>query len=288
MKKDTVSGEKTAQGGHEMSLYLKDIKGIPLLTVQEEWELGRRIQKGDKEALKKLVESNLRFVIKIAKRYANYGIELMDLINEGNLGLIEAAKRFDPDRNVRFTSYAVWWIRQAIFKHLSDSRFICRISPKIAQINYQAATALARHKSAADSVELKDLAEEIGVSEINLKNALSVVRETTSLDEIVVDRNGRADELFLKDIIPDSRPLPDEETVKTERRRLVESALRGLTTREEKIMRLRFGFDGPGLTLFEIGKRLGLSRERIRQIEKIALNKIRKLKNPALKDYATV
>ena len=130
-----------------MRLYLKEISKIPLLTAEEEKELGRRVQKRDRDALQKLIESNLRFVIKIAKKYRKSGLPFLDLINEGNIGLMEAARRFDPDRGVRFTSYAVWWIRQAILHYLSQASQVFRVSPKTANILYRVATTLAKKQA---------------------------------------------------------------------------------------------------------------------------------------------
>src|SRR5207249_4884473 len=128
MKTTGYSIEKS--GNREMRLYLKEISKIPLLTVDEEKELAVRAKNGDRDAVQKLIESNLRFVIKIAKKYTKSGMPLLDLINEGNVGLMEAARRFDPDRNVRFTSYAVWWIRQAILHYLADASHAFRVSPR--------------------------------------------------------------------------------------------------------------------------------------------------------------
>src|SRR3989304_8276201 len=156
-----------------MRLYLKEISRIPLLTVDEERALGYRAQCGDKEALQKLIESNLRFVIKIAKKYRKSGLPFLDLINEGNIGLIEAARRFDPERKVRFTSYAVWWIRQAILHYLSQASHVYRISPKTANILCRVATTLSRKRSELNEIPSREvLAQEIGVSLKELNAAL--------------------------------------------------------------------------------------------------------------------
>src|SRR3990170_5811517 len=145
MKQRVVSKDKSINKA--MRLYLREISRIPLLTPEEEKALGYLAKKGDKEALQKLIESNLRFVIKIAKKYRKSGLPFLDLINEGNIGLIEAAKRFDPERNVRFTSYAVWWIRQAILHYLSQASQVYRLAPKTANILYRVATTLSRKRS---------------------------------------------------------------------------------------------------------------------------------------------
>ena len=147
MQKTTTMNSKDKALNKAMRLYLKEISKIPLLTADEEKALGYRVQAGDKEALQKLIESNLRFVIKIAKKYRKSGLPFLDLINEGNVGLIEAAKRFDPERKVRFTSYAVWWIRQAILHYLSQASQVYRLSPKTANILYRVATTLSKRRS---------------------------------------------------------------------------------------------------------------------------------------------
>jgi len=137
-------GTKSRKYDREIRLYLKEISRIPMLTVEEEQELGYRVQAGDPVALQKLIESNLRFVIKIAKKYWGFGLPLLDLINEGNVGLIEAAKRFDPSKNVRFTSYAVWWIRQAILQTFYDMGRALRLPARITQMVYKAGLSFSR------------------------------------------------------------------------------------------------------------------------------------------------
>src|SRR3990172_33083 len=171
-----------------MRLYLKEISKIPLLTVEEERALGYRARLGDKEALQKLIESNLRFLIKIAKKYRKSGLPFLDLINEGNIGLIEAARRFDPERKVRFTSYAVWWIRQAILHYLSQASHVYRISPKTANILYRVATTLYKKRSEQNETPSREaLALEIGVSLRELNASLEATAGTLSLDQPIDD-----------------------------------------------------------------------------------------------------
>lgn len=268
-----------------MRLYLKEISKIPLLTAEEEKELGRRVQKGDREALQKLIESNLRFVIKIAKKYRKSGLPFLDLINEGNIGLMEAARRFDPDRGVRFTSYAVWWIRQAILHYLSQASQVFRVSPKTANILYRVATTLAKKRSQENETPTREaLAAEIGVTQNELNAALEAAAGTLSLDHPIDDSG----DLVLGDTLEQNRVVSaDVQTVNHHLKEQIGESLGSLTQMEERVLRLRFGLDDDDpLTLKEIGDRMNLSRERIRQIEAQALGKLRRSSTaPALQSY---
>lgn len=274
----TVSSNKEKSFNLAMRLYLKEISRIPLLQADEEKELARRAQRGDREALQKMIESNLRFVIKIAKKYRKSGLPFMDLINEGNLGLIEAARRFDPERNVKFTSYAVWWIRQSILHYLSTATQAFRISPKTANILYRVATTLAKKKSELNEAPSREeLAREIGVTLKELNSSLAATAGTLSLDHPIDD----AGDLMLGDtLIQTSIPSAEDATFSEHLKGSVEKSLGVLNHMEEKVVRLRFGLDDDNpLTLKQIGDRMSLSRERIRQIEAQALNKLRKSSN---------
>ena len=268
-----------------MRLYLKEISKIPLLTQEEEKELGYRTQKGDRDALQKLIESNLRFVIKIAKKYRASGLPFLDLINEGNCGLIEAANRFDPDRGVRFTSYAVWWIRQAILHYLSRASHAFRVSPKAANIAYRVAKVLNKNKSdQIDPPSREALALEVGVSLHELNTSLEANAPTFSLDRPFDE----AGELTLSDVLEQMTiPSAEENVMATFLKDKLNLSLEGLTVMEERILRLRFGLDDDTpLTLREIGLMLNLSRERIRQIEAQALRKLREsLRESSLSSY---
>jgi RNA polymerase primary sigma factor len=283
-KKNTSKQDKSLN--RAMRLYLKEISKIPLLTAEEEKELGRRVQQhGDREALQKLIESNLRFVIKIAKKYRKSGLPFLDLINEGNIGLMEAARRFDPERGVRFTSYAVWWIRQAILHFLSQASQVFRVSPKTANILYRVATTLAKRKS-EDNVTLsrEDLAKEIGVTLNELNASLEAAAGTLSLDH-PIDESG---DLVLGDTLEQHRiQSADIQTVNQHLKEQIGESLGSLSNMEEKVLRLRFGLDNDDpMTLKEIGDRMHLSRERIRQIEAQALGKLRRSSGaPALASY---
>jgi RNA polymerase primary sigma factor len=275
MQKTTTMNSKDKALNKAMRLYLKEISKIPLLTADEEKALGYRVQAGDKEALQKLIESNLRFVIKIAKKYRKSGLPFLDLINEGNVGLIEAARRFDPDRKVRFTSYAVWWIRQAILHYLSQASQVYRLSPKTANILYRVATTLSKRRSEQnENLSREALALEIGVSLKELNASLEATAGTLSLDH-PIDENG---DLTLGDAL-EQRSIPSAETRSAGifLKEQVARSLGKLSAMEEKVLRLRFGLDDDNpLTLKQIGDKMSLSRERIRQIEAQALNKLRK------------
>jgi RNA polymerase primary sigma factor len=272
-KARTISKDKSLNKA--MRLYLKEISKIPLLTVEEEKALGYRTQAGDKEALQKMIESNLRFVIKIAKKYRKSGLPFLDLINEGNVGLIEAARRFDPERKVRFTSYAVWWIRQAILHYLSQASQVFRLSPKTANILYRVATTLNKRRSEmSENPSREVLAREVGVTLKELNASLEATAGTLSLDH-PIDENG---DLTLGDALEQST-IPSAETSSATifLKEQIERSLGKLSPMEEKVLRLRFGLDDDNpLTLKQIGDRMSLSRERIRQIEAQALNKLRK------------
>jgi len=270
-----VDSNKDKSLNRAMRLYLKEISKIPLLTADEEKELGRRVQLGDKDALQKLTESNLRFVIKIAKKYRKSGLPFLDLINEGNIGLMEAARRFDPERKVRFTSYAVWWIRQAILHYLSQSSQVFRVSPKTANILYRVATTLAKRRSEdSETLTREQLAKEVGVSLNELNSSLEAAGGTLSLDHPIDE----AGDLVLGDTLEQDIIQSAEETaIQQHLKEQIEESLGSLSNMEERVLRLRFGLDTDDpMTLKEIGDKMNLSRERIRQIEAQALNKLRR------------
>jgi RNA polymerase primary sigma factor len=264
---------KAKQSSREMRLYLKEISKIPLLTAEEEKELGKLVQSGDHAALQKLVESNLRFVIKIAKKYRGFGLSFLDLINEGNLGLIEAARRFDPEKNVRFTSYAVWWIRQAILHALTNMGHPLRLPAKISNTMYRMGRTITRKTAELKrKPTMQEIAEDLGMDEHELSSMVEVAGGATSLNQ-PLDEKG---ELVLEDVLTDERVSIEGELEEQFLAKHVDEAITRLDANERKILKLRFGLDdGVSRTLKEIGDSMGLSRERIRQIEAKALNKIR-------------
>ncbi len=260
-------------GSAALKKYLREIARLPRVTPDEERELARRIQRGDKEALRRLVEANLRFVVSYAKRYRGCGLSFLDLINEGNIGLIEAAKRFDPDKNVKFITYAVWWVRQAIIHALSDQSGAFRLPQKQANLLYRIGKAEARLRNElrrAPSAE--EIAARMDVSPEEVSTLLQVAEENISLSAVIDEEHDfhLADKLHQEAI-----PPADLVLLKSSLKRLLRDALDELDEKEERVIRLRFGLDGTEpKTLKEIGEMMNLSRERIRQIEAQALKKL--------------
>jgi RNA polymerase primary sigma factor len=254
----------------ELRLYFRDVVQYPLLTAAEEKELARRGRKGDAVALQTLVVSNLRFVLKVARMYRNSGVPLPDLINEGNLGLIEAAKRFDPNRNNRFTSYAIWWIRQAIVKMLYHATLL-RHSQRTANVLYR----LAKRNitGTEDEWDAEKLSAELGFTLNELKRARIARSRILSLDSPLEGK----DDLILADVLQkDENETVLERAARRQLKEQLEQSLQHLTFREEEVLRMRYGLDHhEPRTLQEIGMLLNLSRERVRQIETRALAKLR-------------
>jgi len=261
---------------HEKGLevYFRDINRYPLLSREEEVEYARRIHAGDEDALKRLVRANLRFVVSVAKRYTGQGLQLSDLINEGNLGLLKAAGRFDEKRGYRFISYAVWWIRQAIMQALLDKSRTVRLPQN------QTALLIKIHRTRQvlqgegvpnpDSVQI---AQRLEVAVEDVRHALRSDRTELGLDDHGVD----GDERPLRETLPDEgQEPPDYQVLMRGLREDVRRALAVLTPREAEVVVLYFGLSyEEALTLHEIGQRMGLTRERIRQIKERALAKMR-------------
>jgi RNA polymerase primary sigma factor len=269
-----------------MRLYLREITKTPLLSPEEEKVLANRARSGDKEALQKLIESNLRFVIRLAKGYRLSGIPLLELINQGNIGLIEAARRFDPDREVRFTTYAAWWIRQAILQYLSQASHIFRVNPRASNVIYRLKKWMRDRQQGGEFPTREVLAQQLGVSLKELNGALEAEGAVVSLDQ-PIEENG---DLRLADTLEQNLlPAPDRAVTSALLSENVDRLLQLLTPTEQTIVRFRFGFDDDDPhTLEQIGKKLRLSRERIRQIEAKALHKLREsLGNSSLSAYTS-
>jgi RNA polymerase primary sigma factor len=254
--------------------YLKEISAYPLIDKEEEVRLAEQIRAGDRESLDKLVRSNLRFVVSVAKKYQNQGVPLSDLINEGNLGLIRAAHKFDETKGIKFISYAVWWIRQAILQALAEQSRIVRVPlnragalHRIGRRSSNLLQELGREPTA------EEIAEELDLSLEEVERTLAISQSHLSLDApVTVGEDNR-----LLDYLPDKfSPGPEDATYLHALKKTVEEALSTLKEREAKILRLYFGLDDQEpMTLEEIGAHLGITRERVRQIKEKALIRLR-------------
>ena len=266
-------------------MYLKEIGKVPLLTAEEEIELAKRMEAGDEEAKKRLAEANLRLVVSIAKRYVGRGMLFLDLIQEGNLGLIKAVEKFDYSKGFKFSTYATWWIRQAITRAIADQARTIRIPVhmvetvnKLIRVSRQLLQELGREPSP------EEIAEEMNMSVERVREILKISQEPVSLETPI----GEEEDSHLGDFIQDDNvPVPADAAAFTLLKEQLVEVLSTLTDREQKVLRLRFGLDdGRARTLEEVGKEFNVTRERIRQIEAKAL---RKLRHPSrsrkLKDY---
>jgi len=257
-----------------LATYLREIKSYPLLTRAEEAELGRRIREGDDEALDQLVCSNLRFVVSIAKRYQHHGVPLADLIDEGNIGLIRAAGRYDETRGAKFISYAVWWVRQAMAQAIADHGHVVRVPlSRTGEIYRIGRHANALRQDLGREPRADELAEDLQMTEAEISVTIPVSRGALSLDAPM----GDGSDLTLLDYLPDDVvATPDDDATNGNLADSVVSALAALPPREAKVLRMYFGFDrGDPVTLDRIGEQLGVTRERVRQIKDRALWRIR-------------
>jgi RNA polymerase primary sigma factor len=274
-KKPARPAAPRAPSGDTLNVYLSEISKYRTLTLAEEQELGRRIQQGDQDAVQRLVESNLRFVVHYAKRYRGLGLSFLDLIHEGNLGLIEAAKRFDPERNVKFISYAVWWVRQAIFHSLSEHTRIFRVPQKMAGQVSRVGGARSELQAELERAPTTDeLAAKTKLSREEVESLLQIAGGDLSLSTAV----GEDGSMELGDTLEqDSVESPEVAMMRDSFNRRLGEAVAHLDEKERQVITLRFGLDGDEpRTLQEIGELLKLSRERIRQIESKAKEKLRR------------
>ncbi len=257
-----------------MDLYLKEIGETPLLKQYQEVSLAKRIKQGDQTALDRLTKANLRFVVSVAKQYQNQGLSLADLINEGNIGLIKAAKRFDETRGFKFISYAVWWIRQAILQALAEQSRIVRLPlNRVGTLHKIGKIASALEQTFGRQPSADEIAKKLELSASEVSDTLKISNSHLSLDAPF----STSDDNSLIDVLEDElQPSPDECLLKDSLRLEIEKALDTLTPREAEVINLYFGLSHEkALTLEEIGVRFNLTRERVRQIKEKAIRRLR-------------
>jgi RNA polymerase primary sigma factor len=265
--------------------YLHEIGKVELITAEEEVELARRIRKGDKEALNKLINANLRFVVSVSKQYQNQGLSLPDLINEGNLGLIKAAQRFDETRGFKFISYAVWWIRQSILQALAEQARIVRLPlNKIGSINKINKTFAELEQRFEREPTVLEIAQALELGPNDIKESMKSAGRHVSMDAPI---NSDEEGTMYDVIYNEDNPHPDRELLNESLRKEIERALSTLTYREANIVRLYFGLNGKHPhTLEEIGEEFNLTRERVRQIKEKAIKRLKHTtRNRILKTY---
>ena len=276
MRQLKITKSITNRESASLDKYLQEIGREELVSPEEEVELAQRIQKGDKAALEKLTKANLRFVVSVAKQYQNQGLSLPDLINEGNLGLIKAAEKFDETRGFKFISYAVWWIRQSILQALAEQSRIVRLPLNQVGALNKINKALSKFEQENErQPSSEELSEMIDVSKEKISDTLRVSGRHVSVDAPFVEGEDNS----LLDVLPnDDSPMADRGLVNESLNTEIERALSTLSSREREIIKSFFGIGCQEMTLEEIGERFGLTRERVRQIKEKA---IRRLKSPS-------
>ncbi len=285
MRQLKISKQITNRESQSLDKYLQEIGKVDLLTPDEEVELAKRIRDGDPLALEKLTKANLRFVVSVAKQYQNQGLSLGDLINEGNLGLIKAAQRFDETRGFKFISYAVWWIRQSILQALAEQSRIVRLPlNRVGSLNKISKTFSELEQKYEREPSPEELAEVLDVPTNEVIDTLKISGRHVSMDAPFV----QGEENSLLDVLEnDSEDTPDAGLINDSLRREVQRALSTLTQREADVITLYFGLNGEhSMTLEEIGEKFNLTRERVRQIKEKAIRRLRHTsRSKALKPY---
>ena len=284
MRQLKITHSITNRESEALEKYLAEIGKEDLLSSDEEVELAQRIRKGDKEALERLTKANLRFVVSVAKQYQNQGLALPDLINEGNLGLIKAAEKFDETRGFKFISYAVWWIRQSILQAIAEQSRIVRLPlNQVGSMNKinQMLSKFEQENERKPSVD--EISEQIDLPEEKIDEAMQIGGRHVSVDAPFADGE---DSSLLDVLVNDDAPMADRELVIESLRSEIANALLMLNERERNIITAFYGIGQPELTLEEIGNKFGLTRERVRQIKEKAIRRLRaNTKNKILKAY---
>ena len=270
-----------------LGLYLRDISRYKPLPPREEYDMAVRIKKDDTEALNLLIKANLRFVVSVARNYQNQGMSLVDLINEGNLGLIKAAKRFDEKKNFKFISYAVWWIRQAILQGLADHSRIVKVPlNRVATIHKVGKARVNLEQKYRRLPNTSEVAEELGITEDDVTNSMKIGSSHASLDAPLSDGMSGS----LMDLMQDQKhEKADDFAMRMSQNRVINKLFNVLTDREKEVVRLYYGIDeDANYTLTEIGSRMSITRERVRQIKDIALKKLKRSKKIKNLKYSAV
>ena len=276
MRQLKITKQVTNRETASLDKYLQEIGKVDLITAEEEVELAQRIKAGDQIALEKLTKANLRFVVSVAKQYQNQGLTLPDLINEGNLGLIKAAKRFDETRGFKFISYAVWWIRQSILQALAEQSRIVRLPlNKIGSINKINKAYAKLEQEFERTPTAVELAESLDMTIDEVKQSLKNAGRHVSMDAPL--KQGDESSSTMYDVLRTGEsPAPDDQLMTESLRREIERSLKTLTPREADVIRLYFGLNGEHpMTLEEIGERFDLTRERVRQIKEKAIRRLK-------------
>jgi len=278
MRQLKITNKITARESLALDKYLSDIGKIDLLTPEEEADLARKIRAGDETALEKLTKSNLRFVVSVAKQYQNQGLSLSDLINEGNVGLMKAAKRFDETKGFKFISYAVWWIRQSILQSIVEYSRIVRLPlNKVGSYNKVNEAYMTFIQEYEREPTTEELAEALGITPKEVRDMSKGNSKHVSFDAPIKSDDGDSTML---DLTPDKSSTPDSVLLKQSLKVEVDEGLRMLTTRENEVLSAYYGLNGrQSMTLEEIGEMYGLTRERVRQIKERAIRRLRKSYN---------
>lgn len=277
----TIVGYADDVSDDSVRLYLREIGKIPLLTGEEEYKLAQKVVAGNKKAKNKMIESNMRLVVSIAKRYSGRGLDFLDLIQEGNTGLLRAVEKFDPEKGFKFSTYATWWIRQAITRAIADQARTIRIPVHMVEtINKLLRTQRRMTQELNREPTIDELSKELEMEPDKIEYVMKIKQDITSLDASV-SRDGDDDDSVLGDFIEDEERISPEDSASDQLlKEQVQSVLSSLSDREQKIIKMRFGLgDGKSHTLEEVGQEFSVTRERIRQIEAKALSKLRKNKD---------